>query len=191
MFAVRQLCDTNARQSNICLIVIPPFTADGVLPATPDGEPYQCAVPDVERRFVTEQGSPTWRRVLFDGWDLVRSSVDVVAPNARWWIWGSLVTDRATPLFGEMAVVDVALIIPVTEPSLGLAEVTLLRATQQSALQDHHVDIHGVVFESETDDERARVTEMTLEKLRSRATRNIVDDSTMQQFDAGFIEVVS
>jgi hypothetical protein len=142
---------------------------------------------ELENRFVLDLGAPPWRRVLWDGLELLSMSIKIAAPNARWWVWGSFTTNRAAPLFGARESLDVALIVPADV--IGRAEASLLWATRRSALEDHMVDVHELVFEFASDHPYRFVTDAALTKMRSRASRTIMDDGTWDQIDAGFVEV--
>ncbi len=171
--------------------MLAPLDSSGVLPPTPGREPYRSDVTEVEERFVTAFADQIWRRVLFDQWDLLRLSVAAIAPTARWWLWGSLLTSRSMPLFGEtLAVTEAAVFIPESElpdaPHLGL-----LLASAQTAEGMHRVRVHDVVFEVPATHPGRLAVDLATEKLRSRASRNIVDDSTKELIDAGFVEVSS
>jgi hypothetical protein len=170
--------------------MLPQFNTLGVLPPTPDQSPYACDRSEAEQRFVSDFGSPNWRRTLFDGWDLLRTSIAIIAPSARWWIWGSLVTNRVEPLFGDLATADAVVLIPAKQLPDEAGQRALLMASVRTAEQYHRVDVHAPVFEFELSDSRRAATDAAMLKLRRRASRSIVDDSTMAQIDSGFIEIL-
>ncbi len=170
--------------------MIPPFTTDGVLPASTDASPYRCTRAEMEQRFVLDLHSPTWRRALYDGWDLLRASIVEISPSSRWWVWGTLITARAEPLFGDLALVDAAVIIPASELPNEPSRRALLAASVQSAQTLHRVDAR-VVYQFDISDKRRPATDAALKRWRSQGSRNIVNDGTREQIPAGFIEVLS
>lgn len=170
--------------------MIPSFNEFGVLPATPGANPYPCDRAEFAARFVDAFSGQVWRRALFDGWYLLRISVAELAPSARWWVWGSLVSSLPEPAFGPQAVVDAAVVIPVADFHNTDARRALLASSMQSAEQLHRTDVHQLVFEFDEQDRRRSVTDAALRSLRRRASRNIVDIATMSQIDAGFVEVL-
>jgi hypothetical protein len=82
-------------------VELPPFDDRGVLPATDHGAPYRISAEDLERRFVAELGSASWRRRLMAGWKELAALVWDDCPGAYWWIWGGFVTNHPEPRFGD------------------------------------------------------------------------------------------
>ncbi len=130
-----------------------------------------------------------WRRHLFDQWDLLRMSVAVICPNTRWWLWGTLVTSRVTAFQGGLATVNAVAIIAASELPHDEGQRELLTRSIGFAEQQHRVDA-DLVFEFPVGDTRSLMTDEALAKWRRRASRNIVDDETRDQVDAGYIEVL-
>lgn len=169
--------------------MIPAFTPSGVLPPSSDGTPYQCSRDEMEQRFVIEFDSPDWRRVLFDGWDLLRNSIAELAPSARWWIWGSLITTVEEPLFGDRASVNALVIVPMPDIPQTPERLALLLGSVHSAEELHRVDA-ALVLELPTSHAGHHVTTDELRFWRRRSTVTIVDITTREMVPAGFIEVM-
>ena len=171
-------------------MMLPEFNRDGVLPPTANGRPYRCTLEALEARFVDGFKGAAWRRVLFQGWDLLRQSVSADAPTSRWWLWGGFVSAREEPLFGESETLDALLIVAASDARDPVA-LARIEAAWRSAPELHRVDVHNVVFEFPEGDDRSVVTEAAIDKYRSRATRVIMNDVTRQQVAAGFVEVLA
>lgn len=165
--------------------MIPVFTPEGVLPPSPDGQPYICTRDEAEEHLVLALGDTPWRRSLFDEWDLLRGSIAVVVPSARWWLWGSLVTAMPEPLFGERATVNTAVVVHPAGLPADPAALGLLASSVHSALSLHRVDAKLIVAANHRD---ARAHE--LQVWRRRASRAIVDLESREMIPSGFIEVL-
>jgi hypothetical protein len=81
-------------------------------------------------------------------------------------------------------------IVPAAELPAGPGELALLTSSVQSAEDLHRVDVHGLAFDVAVDHPGRLATDELLDKLRARASRTIVDDSTKELIDVGFVEVV-
>ena len=164
------------------ITLLPPFTTDGVLPPTPDGTPHVCTRDEVDRHFVAAFGNAPWRRTLFDGWDLLRSSIAQHVPSARWWLWGSLITAIPEPLSGERATVSAVLHIDTEALPSAASGLGLLGASVHSALHLHSVDTHLLIH-------RPSLAPDELALWARRASQAIVDPQSREMIPAGYIEV--
>jgi hypothetical protein len=109
-------------------------------------------------------------------------------PGARWWIWGSLVTSRIEPLFGDLATLNAAVIVPAADFA-ATPQRLLLVASVRSAEELHRVEA-DIVVELAPEDPDREATDIQLKRWRSHGSRNIIDDRTRNQIPAGFIEVL-
>lgn len=168
--------------------MIPNFTSDGVLPPSSGNQPYACTRHEVEQRFVLSADPRPWRRALFDGWDLLRSSVAHLAPGTRWWLWGSLITHLPEPLFGHLATVRAAAFVDPMQLPIEPESISLLLASIHSAETLHLVDATLVVT-YEPPHPLAAFAQETTDTWRRQAALNIVDLHSKEAIPAGFIEV--
>jgi hypothetical protein len=89
-------------------MMLPPLTPHGVLPPSPDGEPYAVYQSEFERMFVTDANRvQIWQR--FCG---LKELVDLVAGDAMstpltWWIWQRFITSAT-----DVDQIDVVLFVP-------------------------------------------------------------------------------
>ncbi len=153
--------------------MIPVFTPEGVLPPSPDGQPYICTRDEAEEHLVLALGDTPWRRSLFDEWDLLRGSIAVVVPSARWWLWGSLVPAMPEPLFGERATVRAVVLVPSTALPNDRAALTLLLGSVHSAATLHRVDT-SLSIDYPPSDVRRWLAETDRETWRRRITRSSI-----------------
>lgn len=170
------------------IILLPPFTSAGVLPPTADGSPHTCSRDEVEQHFVTAFPDAAWRRSLFDGWDLLRSSIAQLVPDARWWLWGSLITAVPEPLFGQRAVVRAVVLTELSRLPRDRAALNLLVGSVFSAEDLHRVDA-SLWISYPPGDSRRPAAEHDLRTWRHQAGQAIVDLESREMIPAGFIEV--
>jgi hypothetical protein len=170
-------------------MTIPPFNERGLLPPTDTGAGYPCQADEVEKRLVTELGSPEWRVSLFEGWDLLRRGVRQIVPIARWWLWGCFVSNHVTPLYGEHETVSAIVILPAADVPSDETGIMLLDFVQ-GALDRHRVDA-GYVFEFGLGHPAHLETVDALEiKYRPRAMVGVADHRSGELVPAGFLEVL-
>lgn len=176
--------------TNICSIMtLPGFTAEGLLPPTPSGDPYVCDADGVRSHLVDLPGGQDWRRRLFDGWDLMRSSVSVIVPSARWWLWGCFVSNHAEPLWGDLERIDAVVILPASDVPTDPVALDHLLGYLRGAHEHHDVDVSFVL---EVPSHHPHYTEVRAQldgKWRPRATKGVADHRTRVLVPAGFIEV--
>ena len=170
------------------ITLLPRFNDSGVLPPAPDGSPYLCSRDEVEQHFVINFGDALWRRTLFDGWDLLRSSIAQLVPNARWWLWGSLITATPEPLFGDRAFTRGVVLIDLADLPRDSPARNLLAGSVFSAEQLHQVDA-SLWVGYPTHDPRRRAADDDLRNWRHQASRAIVDLQSREMIPAGYIEV--
>ena len=170
------------------IAMLPPFTSEGVLPPTADGAPYPGSRDEVETQFVIGLGNPPWRRALFDGWDLLRSSVAQLVPSARWWLWGSLITNVPEPLFGHRATLRAVVRVDIEALPRTAGGLALLVASIHSAETLHRVDA-SLAIGYPPHDPRSPDAVADLANWQHQAGRAIVDLQSREMIPAGFIEV--
>lgn len=166
--------------------MLPEFDENRLLPPTPDGSPHQCTAADVEERFVT--GRQPWRRQLYDGWDILRRSVAVLAPSTTWWLWGNFVTGHEQPLFGGAQRVDALAVIPASDLQADL--LPMITDFFRTAHSHHHTDASYLFTFDDGDARNQEATDVITTKWRPRATRNIADYESKLLVPAGFVEVL-
>jgi hypothetical protein len=168
--------------------MIPEFGPGGLLLPNEQSLPYQCTLEEVERRLVTDMGSPAWRVRLFQGWATVRSSVHELVPTARWWLWGCFVSNHPDPLWGSDEVLSSLVILPADEmPEAGIA--SMLISYLQLARTEDAVDAAWVVDFPNGSEESLDTIEAIEFKWRPRAAVGIADHSSMELSPAGYLEI--
>jgi hypothetical protein len=183
-----ELSQVLATLANICSMM-PPFEPTGLLPPTTNGVPYVCTVDEVRKRFVEEVGAPPWRVYLFDRWELLRRSIGLVVPSARWWLWGCFISAHRTPQFGDYETIQAILLVPAADLPTADDQVALLVNSIRSAQEYHRVDL-SIVVEFPPGDPRNIETMDALEtKWRPRAVLNVADHASGEHVPAGFVEV--
>lgn len=160
-----------------------------MLPLPPGEGPYQTDMIELEARFVTGLGSPSWRVELFDSFSAVRGTVGAALPSARWLLWGCFVSAHREALDGDSQVLSALAILPgVDVESLG-GQLPMLIIFLQTAEAQHKVDA-GFVFEFAAGDDRNLDTMEALEaKWLPRARRGVADHASRVLVPAGYVEV--
>lgn len=166
--------------------MLPDFDERGLLPPTPDGSPYRCSVLDVEQRFVA--GQQPWRRELFDGWDILRSGVAVLAPATRWWLWGNFISAHEEPLYGDAQTIDAIALL--TAEQIQPALLPMLADFFRTAQALHRTDATPLLEFDEGDPRNEEIRDMLATKWLPRATRNIANYESRDLESAGFVEVL-
>jgi hypothetical protein len=170
---------------------LPAFDDRGLLPPNENDAPYRCSPADVEQRLVTDLGAPTWRVQLYEGWDLLRRGVALVAPSARWWLWGCFVSAHSEPQFGDAETIEAAVFLPVRElPPPGSPELEMLVDFVHSAQARHRVNVAKLYEVSPEEPGYLDYVDAVEFKWRPRASTGVPDHESRELEPAGFIEVL-
>lgn len=93
-------------------MTVPPLTPDGVLPPSPDGEPYAAYPSDVEALFVTDdQREAIWARFCALRELAEQAGGGPLVTPLTWWIWRRFITSAP-----DVDQIDVVLFVPPTTP---------------------------------------------------------------------------
>ena len=169
--------------------MLPPFNEAGLLPASPNGEPYPCTAAEVRAVFVDGLGAPAWRVELFEGWDLLRRGVAQLVPPARWWLWGCFISAHVEPLFGERETIQAVVLLPVPDLPATDHEIAMLVDFIGNAQDRHRVDATPIFERLPDHPDYLEAVDALEFKWRPRATMNVADHRTMELVPAGFVEV--
>lgn len=159
-----------------------PDLVGGLLPPSPDGEPYSAYPAEVEERFgFTPQRAQAWK-----GFEALRDLVDWLirdddnVPGSTWWL-----LDRFTTSADDVDEVTAVLLVPADIRSLSDARRSLLFTllVRGNAGREHlKTSIRPVVLGGSNND-------ALLQLERGRCARNRLFDGA-ELIDSGWIEVL-